>query len=212
MVENARPAGAAVTAGATQASTSGIAHDTSVGSKDAPQSPPDAPIGSEGRWLPDSPSEGILERLGLHGVSEDDWWHEERRNACRGYLGTLLSWRVGEATRPTVRVEAHDLPWDMHKLLLADIRALWPWDDTIALLGRLGCGTAAARFGAEAVRTEVGNCLALGACWDKLDAAAGAVHLCRLRDERAKIIRHMLSVAHDADAVERDCQRLREVK
>lgn len=179
----------------------------------APYSPPAAPPDSEPVWLPESPSAGILERLGgLSGVSDDEFWHEERRNACRGYLGTLLSWRVGDTARPTVKVETHDLPWDLHKLLLADIRECWPWEDVIALFVRLAAMTAAARYGAEAVRTEVGNCLALGASWEHLDAAAEAVHLCRARDERAKIIRHMLSVAHSAEAVERDCQRLREVQ
>lgn len=180
---------------------------------DAPYSPPSTHPDTGAAWTPESPSQGILERLGgLHGVSDDEWWHEERRNACRAYLGTLLSWRVGDASRPTVKVAAHDLPWDLHKLLLADIRTCWPWDDTIALWVRLSCMDAAARFGAEAVRTEIGNCLALGSRWEALDFVADAVHLCRLRDERAKILKHALSVAHDADAVARDCERIKEVK
>lgn len=186
--------------------------DAPESAKDAPQSPPAPSPDTGASWAPETPSGGILERLGLHGVSEDEWWHEERRNACRGYLGTLLSWRVGDAARPTVKVAAHDLPWDLHKLLLEDIRQSWPWDDTIALWHRLSAMSAAARYGAEAVRTEVGNCLALGTCWDRLDAAAEAVHLCRLRDERAKIIKWMLSVAHSPESIEGGIRRLQEVK
>ena len=101
---------------------------------------------------------------------------------------------------------------DLHRLLLADVRECWPWDDTIALLGRLSGMSAAARFGAEAVRTELGECLCLGSKYGEIDAVAEHVHFCRRRDERAKIIKRMLGVAHDPGEVAQLCARLGEVK
>lgn len=180
-------------------------------SKDALGSPSAPPPDSEPVWLPVSPSGGILERLRGFQPADDEWWHEERRNACRAYLGSLLCWKPTD--RPgVVKVAGDDLNCDIHRLLLADIRECWPWDDTIALLGRLAAMSAAARFGAEYVRTELSDCLALGSDWTHLDAVAEAVHFCRRRDERAKILKHALGVAHSAEALAHDIQRLGEVR
>lgn len=141
----------------------------------------------------------------------EEWWHEERRNACRAYLGTMLNWRAGDGPGK-VAVTAADLNCDIHRLLWADIRECFPWDDVLTLYGRLAAMSAGARFGAVQVRQELHDCLALGVEWEHLDAVAEAVHFCRRRDERAKIIRHMLGVAHSAEAVEADVQRLGEVR
>jgi hypothetical protein len=70
---------------------------------------------------------------------------------------------------------------------------------------------AAIRFGASAVRQELADCLALGADYAKIDVVAEAVHDCRRRDERAKIIRHMLGVAHSPEGVADGIRKLGEV-
>jgi hypothetical protein len=176
----------------------------------APPSPLATAPDSEAAWLPASPSEGILGRLRGFSAADDEWWHEERRNACRAYLGTLLNWSAG-AANPSVAVGPHDLPSDLHKLMLADLRANFPWADVLDLYGALASATAAARFGAVPVREEWADCLALGSEWKHIDAVADAVHFCRKRDERAKIIKHMLGVAHSPEEVGHDCARLREV-
>jgi hypothetical protein len=162
-------------------------------------------------WLPESPSGGILERLRGFSAADDEWWHEERRNACRAYLGTLLGWYAG-AANPSVSVGASDMNCDLHRLMLADLRANFPWADVIDLFGYLACGEAAARFGAVMVRQEWTDCLALGSRWCDLDAVAEAVHFCRRRDERAKLIKRMAGVAHSPEEVTRLCAILAEVR
>ena len=180
--------------------------------------PPEAPDASEVAWLPASPSGGILERSrrypeGVHGgdvATLDDWWHEERRNACRAYIGTVLNWRPGGVSGGGP-VTALDLNSDIHRMLLADIRANAPWTDVLALYGALAVGTAGARFGATAVREELYACLALGERWEDVDKVVENVHFCRRRDERAKFAQRMLGVAHSPDEVAALCAAMLDV-
>lgn len=185
---------------------------TAPASINAPGSPISPSPGPEPSWLPESPSEGILERFSPHAVlGDDDFWHEERRNAARTYLGTKLGWTPAGA-RQTVPVEPGDLHADLHRLMLADLRDCFPWTDVEDVLPALLWTRAGQRFGREAVKEEWATCLMLADKWEHIDAVARHVHFCRLRDERVRIIRHMLTVAHSAEAVEAACGRLREVR
>lgn len=178
----------------------------------APYTADVAPPGLGVAWLPGNAPEGILERLGSFGVGDDDeFWHEERRNACRAYLGTLLNWRPGDP-RPPVPVEPSDMNTDMHAMLLADIRDCAPWTDILQVFQRLAAMRAGARYGAESVRVELADCLALGDRWEHIGALAEAVHFCRRRDERAKVLRAALGAAHSPEAVEAAIAMLQAIK
>ena len=175
------------------------------------QSLPDPRDASEAAWLPAGPTGGILERLRGFSAADDEWWHEERRNACRAYLGTKLNWHPA-SPRQSVMVEPGDLHSDLHRAMLADLRLNFPWTDVIDLMAALSSGDAAHRFGAAAVRLEWADCMALGSEYKDVDVVAEAVHFCRRRDERAKIIKRLAGVAHSPEEVAELCARLAEVK
>lgn len=181
---------------------------TSVNAPGTPCEPPPLPGVA---WLPESPSRGILGSVGAY-PADNRWWDERRRNACREYLGTLMRWKAG-CPKAKVKVELYDLPRPLHQHFLAVIRECHPWADYAALQAAALAKLVDERgLNEVAVGEEWHDCLASGSEWANIDAAAEGVHACRRRDERAKIIQHMLEVAHDPDAVAADCKRLGEVK
>ena len=170
----------------------------------------------EAVWLPESPSRGILERLvALNDASMEalfDFWAEERRNAARAYLGTVMNWRPGMAHPAGPKVAPSDLGSRLHALLLDDLRTVAPCLDMPDTIGRMADLKAVEQYGEVHVRLELCDCLALGEKWKHAAEVAEAVHFCRRRDERAKILREALGKAHSPEAIEEACARLRGVK
>ena len=170
----------------------------------------------EAVWLPESPSPGILERLvELNDASMEaleDFWREERRNAARAYLGTVMNWRPGDKHPPGPKVSPSDLGDRMYAMLLDDLRTVAPCLDIPDTVARMADLKTVEAYGAAMVRMELCDCLALGEKWEHAAEVAEAVHFCRRRDERAKILREALGKAHSPEAIEDACARLREVK
>lgn len=182
----------------------------------APYTPQFEPDGPEASWLPESPPAAILERLvALTDASMEalfDFWAEERRNAARAYLGTVMNWRPGMAHPAGPKVDPSDLGSRLHALLLDDLRTVAPCLDMPDTIGRMRDLKAVENYGEAHVRLELCDCLALGEPWERVAEMAEAVHFCRRRDERAKIAKHLLGVCHSPDEVDKCIQRLREVR
>lgn len=169
----------------------------------------------EASWLPESPPAAILERLvALTDASMEalfDFWAEERRNAARAYLGTVMNWRPGMAHPAGPKVDPSDLGSRLHALLLDDLRTVAPCLDMPDTIGRMRDLKSVENYGEAHVRLELCDCLALGEPWERVAEMAEAVHFCRRRDERAKILRAALGAAHSPEAVEEAIQALRRV-
>ena len=182
----------------------------------APYTPQFEPDGPEASWLPESPPAAILERLvALTDASMEalfDFWAEERRNAARAYLGTLMNWRPGMAHPAGPKVDPSDLGSRLHAMLLDDLRTVAPCLDMPDTICRMRDLKAVENYGEQHVRLELCDCLALGEPWERVAEMAEAVHFCRRRDERAKILREALGKAHSPEAIEQACANLRAVK
>ena len=155
----------------------------------SPDAPP-APEATEHGW---SPPAAILERL--RRADEDDW-HEERRNSERCYLGTLLCWSPSDF-RATVRIAPADMHFDLHRILLAEIRDAFPWTDASLLIVALAGGAASKRWNPQLVRDELAACYELALPFVEVDEAARAVMYHNARAARAKLIETMRGHAHD---------------
>ena len=154
----------------------------------SPEPDPALPVEEHG-W---SPPAAILERL--RRADEDDW-HEERRNAERCYLGTLLCWSPSDF-RATVRIAPADMHFDLHRILLAEIRDAFPWTDASLMIALLPV-CAGKRYAPQLVRDELAACYELALPFVEVDQAALAVLYHNARAARAKLIETMRGHAHD---------------
>ena len=166
-----------------------------------PWSPPTGILGAHSGTVGDRAAERLAR-------GDEDDWHEERRNAERCYLGTLLLCQFRDGERATVKVELSDLHFDLHRILLSEIRKAAPWTDSDVLLTMLVGGAASGRYAPQLVREELADCMTLALPFSRVDEAAKGVHFHRARAERVRLLERMRSFAHDPATLRELCAKL----